>query len=185
MPTRQASCSSENWATFRTQVALTTLFGLYLVVSVIEIGRFTLERVSGAGPRVRRRARLVTTATALTGVVLAVVAAHANLRHRFVGPETQELEMIRSQLSAIPGRTVPRVVFRQASRHPVDAPYWTVSFDDFGYPSSAATWVPEAAVALVLREQGRLGRTLSVKVIPSWDPLPEGVPVVDLASFGA
>ena len=64
----------ENWASFRTQVALTTLFGLYLVVSVIEIGRFILEKVSGASLSVRRSARLVTTATALAGVVLAVVA---------------------------------------------------------------------------------------------------------------
>ena len=68
---------------------------------------------------------------------------------------------------------------------PLDAPYWTVNFDEFGYPSSAASWVPEPVVALVLREQGRLGRTLTVRVIPAWARLPEGTPVVDMASFEA
>ena len=165
----------ENWATFRTQIALSTLLGLYFVVSVIEIGRFTLERLGGAGPRVRRSARLVTTITAVAAVVLAIVAAHANLRHRFIQPETQELAMIRRQLAAIPGRTVSRVVFRQAAS--------SANGDEFGFPSSAASWVPEPVVALVLREQGRLGRTLSVKVIPPWVPVPEGAPVVDMASF--
>jgi hypothetical protein len=165
----------ENWATFRTQIALSTLIGLYFVVSVIEIGRFTLERLGGAGPRVLRSARLVTTTTAVAGVVLAIVAAHANLRHRFIRPETQELEMIRSQLAAIPGRTVSRVVFRLAAS--------SSNGDEFGFPSSAASWVAEPVVALVLREQGRLGRTLSVKVIPPWAPVPEGASVVDMASF--
>jgi hypothetical protein len=171
----------ENWAAFRTQIALSTLFGLYFVVSVVEIGRFTLERVSGASLSVRRSARLVTTATALAGVVLAVVAAHANLRHRFILPETRELEMIRSQLAAIPGKTVSRVAFRQATKYP-EGP-GKANFDEFGFPSSATSWVPDPVVALVLREQGRLGRTLSVEVIPTDAPIPEGVPVVDMDSF--
>ena len=57
-----------------------------------------------------------------------------------------------------------RVVFRQASKYQGGAS--EANFDEFAFPSSAADWVPEPVVALVLREQGRLGRTLSVKVIP-------------------
>lgn len=171
----------ENWASFRTQVALSMLLGLYVVVAVTEIGRFCLDWSSRSRPEVRRGVRLAVPALAAAGVTVVAVAAYVNVSERFVQPEARELKVIRSQVAAIPGDEVLRVVFRQASKY--DEGESSPNFDEFAFPSSAADWVPEPAVALLLREQGRLGSELTVEVLSPWTELPRGVPAVDMASF--
>lgn len=146
--------SNQNVAWYRTTVAITSLIALYACLGAVGIW---LTVRNWLEPRVTGRTLIRAERTAL-GIGVTVVAASAfiaakNVLTLFVEPQNTELRLIRSQVAALP-EGVPRVAFLEPCLHAGMTDL--VLYDEFGLPSSAAVWVPEPAVLLIFREQGRL-----------------------------
>jgi hypothetical protein len=86
---------------------------------------------------------------AFTGALLAA----RNVTTLFVKPQSIELEMLRSALDKSNGSPLRRVVLIRPNWSQGAAPL--VRYDEFGLPSTYQVWVPDPAVFLILREEGR------------------------------
>lgn len=173
----------ESAAFYRTQAAITSLVALYACLGAIGIW---LSIRDWLRPRVADRALATLERVALVVpvalVCVSTFVAARNVSTLFVGPQATELRLMRSQIAALPDG-VARVGFVETA--------WSQGmtkvqrYDEFGLPSSGQPWVPQSAVLLILREEGRLvpGRPPIVDVYPpGTGALPDGEPEIDLHS---
>lgn len=88
----------------------------------------------------------------------------------FVQPQVVEIGVLKARLRAIPDSRLRDLIFIQ--------PQWwqgatdTVVYDEFGLPSTSKPWVPEAAIYLLLKDEGRLPSQLTVSLMRP-DDVPE------------
>jgi hypothetical protein len=172
---------AENSATYRIQVSLSALIALYVSLGALGIWLTIRDWLQ---PRVTRQT-LVAAERASVAVAVAFVATSAymaakNVTTLFVEPQSTELRMIRSQLASFPPG-VKHIGFVQID--PYQGMSTFVPGDEFGLPSSAQPWTPEASVLLILREEGRLAPDAhpAVDPLPSYTTtLPKDEPVVDV-----
>jgi hypothetical protein len=179
---------AENSPTYRVQVALTSVFALYVCLGALGIWLTVRDWLR---TRISSRAAIATerfaVAISVAAVAASAFAAGNHVTTLFVVPQSTELRMIRSQVAALPD-DVQRLTFVQTGNDQGMTQF--ISVDEFGVPSSARPWSLEPSVLLILREQGRLtpnGPRPIVDTLPPWTrTLPQNEPVVDvrgLASF--
>ncbi len=172
----------ENWASFRTQVSISSLIALYACLGAI--GMWLIFR-DWLRPRVSGRALVVAQRVALVisgaFVAASVVVAAKNVTTYFVEPQSTELRMLRSQVAALPAGAT-RISFVQTGWH--QGMTKLVVYDEFGLASTVRLWALEPSLLLILREQERLpprGLRPIVELYPfDTVALPRDQPVVDL-----
>jgi hypothetical protein len=175
---------AEEWATYRSQVALSSLLALYASLGVIGLwlaaGQLLRQRLTEARLRTAELAALVGGTAAVAACAL-IASAHVLVL--FANPQLAELRMIRAQVATLP-EDATRIGF-------VNTGYRSgmtdvVRYDEFGVASSAQPWTLEPAVFLLLREQGKLDLRARPRVekLP-WDTrdVPKEYPVVDVRAL--
>jgi hypothetical protein len=178
---------SEDTPSYRVGAALSSLVALYVCLGALGIG---LTVRDWARPRLAQESLLIAGRAALAVAIgfvgISVYVCAKNVTTLFVEPQSTELKMIRSQVAALP-EGVMRVGFVQTGVYQGISSF--VPSDEFGLPSSAQPWTPEASVLLVLREEGRLPsgapRPIVETLPPSTTSLPKNEPVIDLRSLEA
>jgi hypothetical protein len=172
---------AENSPTYRTEAGISSLIALYFGLGAIGIWLTVRDWL---GPRVSGRTLVVAERLALA-VSVAFVATSAfvaakNVTTLYVGPQSTELRMVRSQVAALPPG-VERVGFVLLGRDQGMTKFVT---DEFGLSSSQAPWTPEPLVLLILREEGRLPPGAphpTIDLLPPYTTtLPANEPVVDV-----
>jgi hypothetical protein len=172
----------EDWAAYRTQVALSALVALYACFGALGIW-LTLK--DWLGLHVSRQALRATERVALALAVVfvgtSVVTGAKNVTTLFVVPHITEQRLLSSQVAALPDG-VPRLVFVQTDWY--GGMTNTVVYDEFGLASSVRQWTLEPAVDLILHDEGRLslhGPHPEVTIYQSGSTeFPKGEPVIDL-----
>jgi hypothetical protein len=171
----------DTWGAYRTQVSLSSLIALYTCLGAFGIWLilhdWLLLRVSGQALKAAERAALIVFA-AFVGA--SAIFAAKNVTTLVVQPQNTELQMLRSQVAALPAGT-PRVAF-------VETDWYggltdVVVYDEFGLPSSVRPWTLEPWFDLILREEGRLKPYLprpALDIYASNATLPQGEPSLDL-----
>jgi hypothetical protein len=172
----------ENFASYRSQGALSSLIALYFGLGAIGIWltvRNSLRvRLDPGRLLVIERVALL---TATSFVAASAFFAAKNVLTLFAEPQSTELRLIRSQVAALPPG-VARVGF-------VGTPYYwgltkLVIIDEFGLPSTSQLWSLEPSVDLILRDEGRLpqhARRPTVDILQWNTPtLPKDEPVIDI-----
>jgi hypothetical protein len=120
------------------------------------------------------------------GILVAVVGVSAffavkNVTTLIVEPQMTELRVLRSHVAQL-HQGAPRIAFVRTGSYGGFTN--RVVYDEIGLPSTEQPWALEPAVALILREEGRLppnGVQPVVDVYPSdTATFPKGEPVLDL-----
>ena len=164
------------WSNPRWLAALAFAGLFFASLAVWGLGRGELRL--GLGPARVSAVRLAGLGIAVV-VAASVLLAARNVSSLFAKPQSAELALMRRSIAAVAPERLRRLTFRMPGWWQGAAP---VSIDDeFGYPSSGAAWVPIPAVYLILREQGRLGRDLTVhQVPPDAKATSTGEPIIDM-----
>ncbi len=164
----------DNWAAYRTLVALGSLIVLYYALAFMGFARLldyvSLPQVKGA---------VITIPLAVLAISGGVFAAH-NVALDFAVPQYTELELLNSQLQPVIQQH-PRVIYFVASNW-TDSIAPVVCYDEFGVPSSDASWNSIPMVYLALQEIDPADDHVLVKVISedSIKNLPTGSVVVNM-----
>jgi hypothetical protein len=170
---------AEEWASYRSLGALSALVAVYLWLGLWGIGRTAVQLWARSDSR-SLALRAAGLAISLAIVVTAVILGARNVTTLFAETQNAELKMVRSTLES-PSSPPHRVVFIKPSLEGA-APFHR--YDEFGYPSSYAPWVPVPAVLLILRER-HLPFPAAIDVL-AWDqvgaqmPHKPGTLVVDM-----
>ena len=151
---------AENWASYRTQSALTSLLSFYFFFACL-----------GFSQLLRKQGKTVLTAgLALVTLFSGVMAAY-QVTLEFVLPQSVELAYLRSQLQ-------PKAL-AQARNIYFIAPHWSdsiapvIRYDEFGLISSFSEWVPVPLIRLILRETSPTSSDLSIVVLrEGWSGVP-------------
>lgn len=132
--------AAESWAAYRTQVALTSLIAVYAFFAL-----------SGYSQVLQRKTLTLALPLILSGVALASIfcAAH-NVYAYFARPQILELEWLRAQLTRENLAQASGIYIIRPTQKNTLGPTWR--YDEFGFPSTAAAWVPKALAYLLVRE---------------------------------
>jgi hypothetical protein len=173
---------AENSPTYRVEVALTSLVALYASLGALGLWLTTRDwlRPRFSGAALLRADRLALAAGVVFVAVSGAIAAR-NVLRLMVEPQSTELRIMRSQVAAVPSGA-PRIAFVQLSWYQGLTSRWYS--DELGLSSAARPWVPEPAVELILREEGRLrpqSQRPVVDILP-WQTttMPTDEPVINL-----
>jgi hypothetical protein len=166
---------SENWASYRSELALVSLFALYAALALLGY--------------VRTLGNSTWLATALLAVFACVfvVSAAVNSLDEIALPQYTEYNLVTARLKAANLADITTIEFIPAS--------WTDSvspvgrYDEFGEPSSVAPWAQQNMVYLALRDVNAPNPDMQVVVMnsPPTGTVPAGVLVInmhDLRSYG-
>ena len=162
--------TAENWASYRTQGALSSLVVLYVFFALHGYWRAL---------RLPRDSRAMKCIMVVTALVCALVAA-SNVLTLFVWPQQMELHFVRSQLRQQDLAEVESIYFIRAHWSDSIAPLQ--AYDEFGLPSSCAKYVPKSMVYLLLREIAPSRMSIPVQSV-AWDEvgvLPAGALEIDM-----
>jgi hypothetical protein len=157
---------SEDWASHRSLVGLTTLVALYLGFAVCGYAR--LRKAGG-----EKMAAAVISCLALGCAFL----ASRNISLEFAVPQMLEYQVLRSELNAGGLERALKIYFVQPCWCDSVAPL--VRYDEFGLPSSAQPWVPVPMTFLALRDKGIQLPVIVAPLNGPVDPPPDSL-VVDL-----
>jgi hypothetical protein len=128
---------AENFSSYRTQIALTSLILFYAVIALVGWLRFLkLQRVLPA--------------CLVIAVITCAGLANRNMMIEFVLPQVIEYRLASDALRKINFEEAKGVYFILAGERDTLAP--VVRYDEFGYPSLASFWVPQALAWLILKE---------------------------------
>ena len=156
---------AENWSSYRTQVALTSLVLLYTIIALVGWLR-------------RLRGQRLLPACLVVAVITCTGLATRNVLLEFVLPQTLEYRIAAHALRETQLEGATHFYFVLARWSDTLAPI--VRYDEFGLPSSAATWVPQAMIWLILQA----AHSPSADLIPlisavGEGPAPPGSTVID------
>jgi len=133
---------AENFATYRTQVAMAALIFFYCGLAITGFAETFFRTISAT----------VYSATLTGFCLLNLLVAHFHVQNFFVTPQILELNLLKAQLHGQFGPELqkkPQFLTRQDTFAPF------IRYDEFGLPSMAQTWVPEPACFLITREEGQ------------------------------
>jgi hypothetical protein len=166
----------ENWASYRTQVALTALFVFYAFLALN--GYLQLLRKV---PTQYRQGILL-------GVIAcwAVFSGFAATRHLvryFVEPQSAEYHLLKGQLKKIDLAAVQTIYVIRSNWN--DGLTAFICYDEFGLPSSCEAWVPSPMVKCAIREIGGDSDRINVISFAHDEPekVPAGVTVIDMRTL--
>lgn len=155
---------AENWSSYRTQIALTSLIAMYAFLA--------FKGFAARFPSEKRNAGVNATMFAAASICLFVAAYHVQVY--FTLPQSVELEFMRQQLvHRESGHKPPLIwIFGANYRSPI-AP--GTRYDEFGVPSTAKPWAAGPEAVLLLRSSNLLLTDVPIRVIV---PEPLGRPLV-------
>ena len=154
---------AENWSSYRTQVALTSLIAIYVFLSI-----------NGFIVRLLRAHRGVTAnAIMFAAASLCLFLAAYHVQAYFAVPQSVELELMRQQLAQQDPAHTRLIYIIGANSRDSMAP--GTRYDEFGIASAAKPWAPGPQTVLLLRSMAILRTNLSIRVIV---PEPLGRPTV-------
>lgn len=159
---------AENWASYRTQVALTSLLLVYAALGLV-----------GWLRAFHKAAWLPAVMAAMTA--LCVLLANRNVMLYFVIPQSIEYRLFERALADLRNPSAPEIKsldFYTARR-------WSLTdfarYDEFGLLSNSAAWVPPAMAWLILSSQGSPLANLPMQVVPrGMSPSSPGSRLIDL-----
>jgi hypothetical protein len=159
----------ESWASSR------SLWVVFVVVTVLAgVGVYRLAE------QVSRRVRPLRRILPLVAVGFVVILAYDSARQTvdlLAAPNAIELRLVQAAASDAVDQQPSAIAIVPSS--PQDSIATTVSFDEFGYPASAATWAIVAMIRPVLIERGYTGPVIVVDSVES-DAIPPGATIIDL-----
>ena len=157
----------ENWASYRTQVALTSLLVLYFVMAL------------SAWLRVCRIDRFATTFIFAAILGCAWMARH-DVDTEFTIPQVKELHLVSSYLRKEGNLAGAKEIYIVPARWQDSlAPF--VRYDEFGTPSSQAAWsAPGLIWAILSAEHSPVTKKLRTAIVGPVSQAPKGATVVDL-----
>ena len=158
---------AENWSSYRTQSALSSLVWLYTAIALVGWLRRT---------RLQRSLPIF----AVLAVITSAALATRNVMLEFALPQALEYRMVARALreSRLEGAT--HFYFVLATWSDSLAP--VVRYDEFGCPSSSAPWVPTAMAWLILQARhSSYTDVVSSASTVGHGPAPSGFTVIDLA----
>lgn len=162
--------AAENWAAYRTQSALAALVAVYTFFALWGYGR----TVSRSTP--------ICSVVGMFGIValVSVLCAVHNVSMYFALPQLLESSWLRKQLAQRDLSHVSSIYIIGSRREDLLAPSWR--YDEFGFPSSAAAWVPKPAVYLLLREMNPERVDLPIEAVSPTGPFtpPSDALVIDM-----
>jgi hypothetical protein len=156
---------AENWSSFRSQVALSSIVIVYTIIA--------LRTQSGSRTSWIRSIGLPVLAA------VGLVTAIRNVDRLFVRPQRQELEIVRQTLNGVPASYDEIGVIMSSERETL-APFSL--YDEFGRPSTSFTWGVTNLPWLVLRELRPDPDTSAFRV---YDVTSEIMPVDTVLDWGA
>ena len=167
---------AENWASYRTLGAFTSLVMLYVCSAMSGYERFLRRFVA---------VRLCTVALGMIAVTSTVLAAR-QVANYFVAPQRQELEFMRTRLARADWSSVNSVYVvglddlrkSRGSRLPV-------RYDEFGFSSLVPAWSLRAMPYLLLRGLAPERREMSITLASAAEPNvpPPHALVIDLRTL--
>ena len=157
---------AENWSTYRTQVALTSLLWFYTAMALIGWLRWI-------------RSERSLPAFVVLAVIICAGLANRNVTLEFAVPQATEYRMMAHTLRESKLQGTKNFCFVLANSTGTLAP--VVRYDEFGLPSSSQPWVPQAMAWLILRNR----QSPYADLVPSaltvrGGPAPAGCTVIDL-----
>jgi hypothetical protein len=161
---------AENWASYRTQVALTAVLVVYAFLAL-----------RGYGKALCRSARMPILTAGLGFAALASsLLVVQNVGVYFAVPQLQEVGLMRAQLAQQDLSQVRSIYIIGAKWQDSIAP--GVRYDEFGIPSSAQPWSPGPMAYLLLREMNLERANIPIEVAPADGPInpPLNALVVDM-----
>jgi hypothetical protein len=129
--------AAENWSSYRTQIALTSLILFYAVIAFVGWVRFL-------------RLQRALSVCLLISVITCAALANRNMIVEFVLPQALEYRTAGDTLRNVKFQDAKDVYFIPARGSDTLAP--VVRYDEFGHPSLSSFWVPQAMAWLYLRE---------------------------------
>jgi hypothetical protein len=151
---------AENFASYRTQTALTSLLSFYFFFACLGFSQLW-----------RKHGKTVLTAGLALVILFTGVMAAYQVNLEFVIPQSVELAYIKSRLQ-------PEALAQARSIYFI-APHWSdsiapvIRYDEFGLISSFAEWVPLSLTRLILRETSPTSSNLSIMVVKGeWSGVP-------------
>ncbi len=145
--------SAENWASYRTQLALTSIVVVYAVMGLQGYGRTLCHR---------HLDRFVTAVLSLL-VCLSVSMAAYNVYTYFAIPQRTELRLIRYQLARGNLLNAREIYVIGCNWRDSVAP--RVRYDEFGIPSCSQPWGLTPAVYFVVREMNAAKTALPITAV--------------------
>jgi hypothetical protein len=158
---------SENWASYRTEAALTSL--LLVCTTFGLMGWLRFFKKEGWLP-----------AVVGTFVAICAVAASRNATLWFALPQSIEYRMVSRALDDPSLSGARGLSFYTSERDSLTS---LVRYDEFGYLSSFAPWVPTAMAWIILHEEGSPLAGVPMKVVPRGTPV--GSPETRLVDLDA
>jgi hypothetical protein len=129
---------AENWSSYRTQIAISSLVLFYAVIALVGWLRFC------------KLQRVLPVCLAIA-VITCAGLANRNMMVEFVLPQVLEYRIASDALQNIEFGEAKDVYFILARDSDALAP--VVRYDEFGHPSLASPWVPQAMAWLILKEK--------------------------------
>jgi hypothetical protein len=158
---------AENWSSYRTQVAMTGLILLYTAMALVGWLR-------------RLRWQRLLPVCSVVAVITCAGLATRNLLIEFVLPQTLEYRIVAHALRETNLEGATHFYFVTARRSG-DTLAPIVRYDEFGFPSSSAFWVPRAMAWLILQAAHSPYADLVASASGVGDgPAPPGSTVIDL-----
>jgi hypothetical protein len=161
---------AENWSSYRSQLALTSLIVVYVFFSVWGYKRLSRSPFSG------QRLTIGLGAAALMSCVLAAY----NVMTYFTVPQARELAWIRAQLAQTDLSQIQNIYVVGAKLGDSLAP--ALRYDEFGLPSSAQSWCPWSMVHLSLQDIKVEQMNKAIETTPADGPIkpPSDALVIDM-----
>ena len=165
---------ANDWPSYRTLLALGPLVALYYVLAIIGfVGLFdyvSLERLKAAA---------IVLPLGFFAIYSGLSAA-GNVATEFALPQYTEVQFLNSELQPVMRQHPHVIYFVNSSWTDSIAPL--VRYDEFGLPSSVASWTPVPMIYLTLQESDPADENVQVKVITESEikSLPAGSIVVDM-----
>jgi hypothetical protein len=161
--------AAEDWSSYRTQLALTSLVALYFFLAVQGYCRRLI-------PAARE---LVVSAVFTLFVIIGLGLAADNVRIYFVAPQAAELGLLRAQF--VTAVADPQHIYALPCRWQ-DSIAPVVRYDEFGLPSCTQPWSVQAETEVAIRESAPRLAGLPVSVISPRQAgaLPPGSVLVDM-----
>jgi putative flippase GtrA len=160
---------ADDWASYRTQVALTSLVILYLCYAILSVQKFRVSVITS-----------VAYAGLFAFMLVGGYSAARNVTVDFAIPQYQELALMRDQLASPTLATATSVYLIPATWEDSFAP--EVRYDEYGVLSSSVAWSEKPMVYFVLHDINPSHDEIPVIVAPPDGPFnpPPGSIVIDM-----
>lgn len=178
----------ESWASYRTEVALTSLVVLYAGFALLGFLSLALKvkkgpfRVRQAGPTKNLYVYLAT-AVLVVSMIFGSVLAARNVTAYFALPQAEELSILANQLNTTALAKASSIYVIPCSWSDSISP--VVRYDEFGVASCSESWVPGPMVYLLLRDLDPAKVNIPIIVVPPGGSIqpPPGSLVIDMRTL--